>query len=123
FATSCAGDVNTGHPVSIDSEVPDTGSRTFEQCDVVGRSVADAALRASVRPGAPLTAATSTSRSLTMDLPAPAELDDDLALWAEHAVDAPPESRALYDVWAEWAEQTRASEQEDWVARVSVFRW
>lgn len=123
FATSCAGDVNTGHPVDADSAVPDTGSRTFEHCALVGRRVADAALRATLHTAEPHIAARTTTVTLQFVPPTASELERDMALWAEHAVDAPPEHRALYDIWARWAEQTRPSENAEWAARVTVYRW
>jgi len=124
FATSCAGDVDTGHPVSKDSKVPATGSRTFEQCDLVGRQVAGAALRASLHSStAPLVDASTSAVTLPLEPPTTAELERDIALWAEESANATPERRALYDVWLRWAERTRTSEQAEWVARVTVFRW
>lgn len=123
FATSCAGDVNTGHSVDADSAVPETGPRTFAQCARVGRRVAEAALHAPRHSAGPLIGASTTTLTLQLIPPTASELERDRALWAEDAADAPPGRRALYDLWMRWAEQTRPSESTEWEARVTVFRW
>lgn len=123
FATSCAGDVNTGHSVDADSAVPDTGSRTFDECDRVGRRVADAALRTSLHSAEPLVGASTATLTLQLVPPTAAELERSRALWAKDAVNAPSGRRALLDIWTRWAEQSRPSASAEWAARVTVYRW
>lgn len=96
FATSCAGDINTGH--ALDGRPEDPHRRTFARCEDIGRCIADAALR-STPSSAPQTigAAHGSLEVPLMRLPT-----DELARSTARQADAVPTS---------------------WTARISVLHW
>lgn len=130
FATSCAGDLNTGHPLGRRSDVAEQSPqspRTFEQCELIGGVIADAALQADLRGKDTEVTASSGTVSLPLDASPPAQLEDDAALWAERARTCPPADRPLYEIWEHWArdmaQDAAAGRLRDWTARVSVLTW
>lgn len=123
FATSCAGDLNTGHHLGDAPEAHDAGTRTFEQCDLVGRQIADAALRSELLPGPSLVRGASTSVQLELAVPPVEEVSHDAKQWAELADTCAMTNRPLYESWLRWAEQFPEMEQRTWQGRVSVLQW
>lgn len=123
FATSCAGDLNTGHTLDGTFGPDRSMPRTFEQCDIVGRRVADAALRGRRRPGRGTTDFLSSTVRLSVDPTPRAALDDHSAVWAERAMNGRPADRPLYEIWTRWADNAGTCTEDSWTARVSVVRW
>ena len=100
FATSCAGDINTGH--ALDGLPDDPRHRTFETCEKIGRRVAKATLQSN-----------STSASSVIDA-------------AHSIVEVPFEELSSNDSTALAAHPPGEQSLEfssSWRARVSAFRW
>lgn len=127
FATSCAGDLNTGHPLGRRSDVADQSPRTFEQCELIGGVIADAALQAVLRGKAAEVTARSGTVSLPLHASPPTQLHEDAARWELRARTCSPADRPLYEIWERWArdmaQDAAAASLRDWTARVSVLTW
>lgn len=130
FATSCAGDLNTGHPLGRRPDVTDPSPqspRTFEQCELIGGVIADSALQAVLQGKVAEVTARSGMVSLPLGASPPAQLNVDAARWAESARRCSPEDRPLYEIWERWARDmaqgAATARLRDWTARVSVLTW
>lgn len=127
FATSCAGDLNTGHPVDNRSDDAEHSPRTFEQCELIGGVIADAALQAVLQGKDTEVTARSGTVSLPLEVSPRAQLSHDAARWAESARTCLPEARPLYEIWERWArsmaQDAPGARLRDWMARVSVLTW
>lgn len=123
FATSCAGDLNTGHSLCGSPDHDRSTPRTFEQCELVGRRVADAALRARRDPGGSAIGFLRSAVSLSLDLMPAEDRQERAAEWAELAMGGRTADRALHEIWAHWALTAGARMQEEWEGEVSVVRW
>lgn len=123
FATSCAGDVNTGHAVNGERSNLDSEPRTFTQCNVVGGRIANAAMKTHLEPATQIIGSACGSVNLPLDVPSPADLQREKSQWAELAAAGTASSRALHETWLRWAETTNTASQVEWKARVTVFSW
>lgn len=83
FATSCAGDVNTGHTVNGELSNLDSEPRTFTQCNLVGERIANAALKTHLEPARQITGAACGSVNLRLDAPSPVDLQREASQQAE----------------------------------------
>lgn len=97
FATSCAGDINTGHALDGRPEAPHR--RTFARCEDIGRRIAEAALRSPQVTAPQVVDAARGAIGVPLEHPATTELAPDAA----GHLDTPPQS--------------------GWEARVTVLRW
>lgn len=100
FVTSCAGDINTGH--ALDGRPDDPHLRTFARCEVVGRRIAEAALRSASTIAPQIIDATHGTMEIPFEEPPSAESTGKSARLAHALPDTP---------------------RPDWKARVSAFRW
>lgn len=96
FATSCAGDINTGH--ALDGRPDDPHRRTFARCEDIGRQIAEAALQSPWIAAPQVVDAARETVQVSLEQPA----TDACAPDGVRHVDIP---------------------QSDWEAHVTAFRW
>src|SRR5699024_33319 len=123
FATSCAGDVNTGHDISGERSDLRSYPRTFAQCDVVGGRIASAALKANLEGGTQFIGAVSDSITIPLESSSPERLQQescqavDLKSSGDSSRLVPPESEVRP------AESSATDSRIEWKARITVFHW
>jgi hypothetical protein len=127
FAQGCAGDVNDDlHTAEGDFSSAPAPGRTFEDAEAKGRAIATAALQAladaALLPARRTEMATSTV-ALDITRLDPMLVAADEVTWRSLASSLPPEERALYRIWADWAADwlTHPHQAENWLARVGVI--
>lgn len=100
FVTSCAGDINTGH--ALDGRSDDPRHRTFEQCEEIGRRVAEAALQSDPNSASPVIDAAHS----IVEVPLEKAPNRGSVCIDDHPIDHPP-----------------VAPPSSWNARISAFRW
>ncbi|WP_345605854.1 hypothetical protein [Pseudonocardia adelaidensis] len=123
FVTGCAGDANTGHAASASISTAATASRTFAECERVGRRVASAALAASPAPGP--THVTAARLEVPLGLDVRDQDPGEIAAWETEAAPADPARAALLRCWAGWGRRqlTGSARPGSWTGSVTVLRW
>ncbi len=125
FATGCAGDVNDGHPAEASYTSKASDSRTFAAVERIGARLGDAAVRA-LAAATPLdpdaVAVATTPITLDLDMLDPAQVAEDCDGWRATAGSVDPAQRAVYDIWADWADDWLAATDHEtvWNSRVGV---
>ncbi|MGV8831803.1 MAG: neutral/alkaline non-lysosomal ceramidase N-terminal domain-containing protein [Devosia sp.] len=122
FLNGCTGDVNIGHTAQASLSLAGNNARTFENAEVLGVRIAEAALAAPEQATAE--SATALERTVTLTLE---RRENDLralaAQWTEEAKGADRVRRTLLEHWIAWARDNADTTPGDWVGRVSVLDW
>lgn len=131
FATGCAGDVNDGHPAEASYTSVSSDARTFAAVERIGTHLGDAALRAlrhAVQVAEADDVCSAATTPVTLDL-APLDRTDVMADrdgWRARAGTVPAAERAVYDIWADWADDWLATDpaarETSWTSRVGLVR-
>ncbi|MGV8856487.1 MAG: neutral/alkaline non-lysosomal ceramidase N-terminal domain-containing protein [Devosia sp.] len=122
FLNGCTGDVNIGHTAQASLSLAGNNARTFENAEVLGVRIAEAAL------GAPEQAAAASARALERTVALSLERrENDLpalaAQWVDEAKGADLVRRTLLEHWIGWAHANADTLPGKWVGRVSVLDW
>ncbi len=130
FATGCAGDVNDGHPAEASYTSIASTTRTFAAVDRIGRHLGHAAVSAldtAAQVAGPDSVCTTLVAPVTLDLATldPAEVAADRENWRATAARLGTEEGAVYDVWAQWADEWLSEDAlhrpSTWSSRVGVI--
>lgn len=130
FMTGCAGDANTGHKASDSITTQGSADRTFEECERVGRTLADRAIEA-LFSGTMADADGQVHSAyalvkLALDVPQIGDLVANVAAWRAERETAEPARAALLKSWIAWGtallERPDAAPTE-WIAPVTVLQW
>jgi len=122
FLNGCTGDVNIGHTAQASLSLSGNNARTFNNAEVLGVRIAEAALAAPEQPAIAAAAALERSVELTLE-----RRENNLAAlaaqWAEEAKNADPVRRTLLSHWIGWARAIADTTPGKWIGRVSVLDW
>lgn len=123
FATGCAGDINTGHSAAASLTQAPQNDRTFEEARRIGDGLAQAVLRAELRPLSEATGAAEGfvdvgfERRESEDYPTLAER------WAQEAATAQGVNGTLLRIWSDWAAAMTGRPLEPLRERVAALGW
>ena len=131
FMTGFAGDANTGHRAADSITTQGASGRTFEECERIGRHLADRALNVAdeglVDTSDGVTA-TSARVELQVTVPPADDVLADVARWHDELPTAEDAQAALLKAWIDWgAGQLKAQpdsrNRTGWSGSVTVLRW
>lgn len=120
FLTGAAGDVNDGHAATASFGSGSAPGRTFARANELGGRLGDALADAPFSPLRPDGGARLLTAAVTLPfqhLPA-AGVAAARETWLEERAGADPGTRAVLDVWIDWAGRWRPGQDAPWQGRV-----
>lgn len=129
FATGCAGDVNDGHAAEASYTSTAGAGRGYDAVERIGRRLgagAVAALAEAVPVAGTDGLAIASAAPVSLDLLVldAATVTSDRDGWRRLAAEVESSERAVYDVWADWADKWLATKRQptSWTSRVGLVR-